>query len=547
MLKKIFKMSKKELPKIVADFLIKISSMIKEFNSTAEFNLVVKSTEDCLLKIYPLGYESLFFKIERFTLTETFKNSKILSETYDTEINEDSYRLIGEEAERNSDIRFQREIKALNLATYLVSWTLEAYLATIRELYLNVIQFDKTTLNLSNLFEIEEDEEELTTEPNHYESKDKILPYSLKQLQVKDFQGVKETGIDEIPVDTQWIFLVGENGFGKTTILQAIFLGLHGALDGSTNLLEDKNSSIQVEYKSLENSVINSVRDNKNPLQHLAAYGPGRLNVQGIKSENEEAQNNSISNNLFNTEGFLFNINAELERAEYKDKKRFKILKQAICTLIPNLSDIKFNQETDQIEYIERELNTDGETITYKPLPFKKLASGFKSIIALAGDMIVRLSKNQPEVKDPSELKGIVIIDEIDLHLHPKLQKQLIGQFSKVFPKIQFIVSTHSPIPLLGAESNSVILKVNRTEATGIKIEKVDIELKNLTPNLVLTSGIFDMEDFVSVQNENIDDVRTEDSMTEMEENDKVAKYLEEFEKSDQHFPDELFIPKTSK
>lgn len=312
-------------------------------------------------------------------------------------------------------------------------------------------------------------------------------------------------------------------------------------------LLDDKNSSVQIEYKSLENSVINSIRDNKNPLTHLAAYGSGRLNVQGIKSENEETQNNSISNNLFNTEGFLFNINAELVRAEYKDKKRFKILKQAICTLIPNLSDIKFNKETDQIEYIERELNADGETITYKPLPFKKLASGFKSIIALAGDMIVRLSKNQPEIKDPSDLKGIVIIDEIDLHLHPKLQKQLIGQFSKVFPKIQFIVSTHSPIPLLGAESNTVILKVNRTKAEGIKIEKVDIELKNLTPNLVLTSGIFDMEDFILVQNEDISEVRTEDSMTEKLENDKVEKYLHEFEKSDNNFPDELFTPKSKK
>jgi predicted ATP-binding protein involved in virulence len=140
-----------------------------------------------------------------------------------------------------------------------------------------------------------------------------------------------------------------------------------------------------------------------------------------------------------------------------------------------------------------------------------------------------------------------VIIDEIDLHLHPKLQKQLVGQFSKVFPKIQFIVSTHSPIPLLGAESNTVILKVSRTEAEGVQIENIKLELKNLTPNLVLTSGIFDMEDFVSVQNEEISEVRTEDSFEEMQKNDMVEKHLQDFEKSASQFPDELFMPKSLK
>ena len=196
-----------------------------------------------------------------------------------------------------------------------------------------------------------------------------MLFRSLKQLKVKDFQGINKEGtsIDDILVDAQWIFLVGENGFGKTTILQSIFLGLNGVFDGTMYLLDDKNSSIQVEYKSLENSVVNSIKDNKNPLIHLAAYGPGRLNLQGVKSENAEDRNNSISYNLFNSDGFLFNINSDLERLEYKDKKRFNLLKRAICTLIPNISTIQLNKETDQIEYIEREINPEDNNITYTP------------------------------------------------------------------------------------------------------------------------------------------------------------------------------------
>ncbi len=535
-------MSKKEIPKIVADVLNEISEIIKQYNSNSFLKLVAKSSDDSLLKIYPKNHESIYFQIDNYSIDDIYKPLDETTSKYSFLINGKSTMVLYSNNEENA-VKYHRQPKKDLIEM------LRQYLKTIDKIYPTIEASKNTTINLSEYFEIEEAEEALIPEPSHYESKEKIFPYSLKQLKVKDFQGINQDGtsIDDIPVDTQWIFLVGENGFGKTTILQSIFLGLNGVFDGTMYLLDDKSSSIQVEYKSLEGSVVNSIKDNKNPLIHLAAYGPGRLNLQGIKSENAEDRNNSVSYNLFNSDGFLFNINADLERLEYKDKKRFNLLKRAICTLIPNISNIQLNKETDQIEYIEREINSEDDNITYTPLPFKKLASGFKSIIALAGDMIVRLSKNQPEVKDPSELKGIVLIDEIDLHLHPKLQKQLIGQFSKVFPKIQFIVSTHSPIPLLGAESNSVILKVNRTKAKGIQIEKVDIDLKNLTPNLVLTSGIFDMEDFISVQNENINEVRTEDSMTEMDENDKVAKYLEEFEKSDANFPDELFLPKTSK
>lgn len=523
-------MKKQEIPKVVADVLKEVSEKVKDFTTETSIKLLAKSSDNFLLKIYPKGNEDLFFQITRFEFIRESLNPKFLIRT-------DDLSLIALKLNKNNTDENSFWVDNENVIAFLLH-----FFNGIKELH-------RSELNLSEFFDLEEDEEEiLPPEPNHFESADKVLPYSLKQLAVKDFQGIKELSVENTPVDTQWIFLVGENGFGKSTVLQAIFLGLNGALDGNTPLLDNKHSSIQIEYKSLEDSFVNSVKDNRNPLVHLAAYGPGRLNLQGVKSENAEDRNNSVSYNLFNSDGFLFNINSELVRWGLKEDKRFGLVKKAICTLIPNLADVRLNSETDQIEYIEQEIGGDGKnTIKYQPLPFQKLASGFKSIIALAGDMIVRLSKNHPNVKDPSELSGIVIIDEIDLHLHPKLQKQLVGQFSKVFPKIQFIVSTHSPIPLLGAASNTVILKVSRTEAEGVKIENIKIDLKNLTPNLVLTSGIFDMEDFVSVQNEDISEVRTEDSFEEMQKNDIVEKRLQEFEKSASQFPDELFMPKSLK
>ncbi len=537
-------MKKQEVPKVVADVLKEISSQIVDFNANFnnQFKLVAKSSKSFLLKIYPIDYEFLFFQIDSYSLRDFNDETESLDVHWGISINKDSYPFIAKQS------RFTLPNSKFIGATGVFEDVFQDYLSTLEYVYKAQKDSENIELDFSEIFNLEYEEEILPSEPNHFESADKVLPYSLKQLAVKDFQGIKELSIDAIPVDSQWIFLVGENGFGKTTVLQSIFLGLNGSFDGNLNLLEDKHSSIQVEYKRLDDSLINNAKTNENRLEHLAAYGPGRLNLQGAKSENVEDRNNTISYNLFNSDGFLFNINAELMRFELREKKRFNLLKKAFCTLIPNIADIRFNQETDQIEYIEQEINADNEDVVkYQPLPFRKLASGFKSIIALAGDMIVRLSKNQPDVKDPSELKGIVIIDEIDLHLHPKLQKQLIGQFSKVFPKIQFIVSTHSPIPLLGAAVNSVILKVTRTQAEGIKIENVKIDLKNLTPNLVLTSGIFDMEDFVSIQNESPSEIRTEDSFAEMEKNDRVEERLKSFEVSNRQFPDELFIPKSQK
>jgi len=543
-------MSGKNIPKIVTELLREVAEYISNHNSNInsiesyESKIVSKTSNEYFLKIFPKKFIDLHLTIIKYyrrerSIEDDYKKDVFF---YEVEINNDSlvscrdwgfdyYRSIKDKSSYS-----QSELKTL----------INRYFNSLPDLIIEKQSLENTNLNLTDLLDLEQDAELINPIANKFVVEEKILPISLKQLAVYNFQGIDHLKVENIKVDSQWVFLVGENGFGKTTILQSIFLGLNGSSDGNINLLESKNAHIQLEYKSKEVSQINNASENKNPLIHLAAYGPGRLNLQGASSENAEDRNSSVSYNLFNSDGFLYNINAELVKWALKDDKRFDLVKKAFCTLIPHLADIRFNKETDQIEYIEQEIGTINDTkVTYQPLPFQKLASGFKSIIALAGDIIIRLSKNQKEAKDPSDLAGIVLIDEIDLHLHPKFQKQLIGSFSKVFPKIQFIVSTHSPIPLLGAAENSMIFKVTRNKADGVQIEEVKIDLKNLTPNLVLTSGIFDMEDFVSVQNEDITQVRTEDSFDEMKHNDEVEKYLKDFEKSDKNFPDELFLSKS--
>jgi hypothetical protein len=149
----------------------------------------------------------------------------------------------------------------------------------------------------------------------------------------------------------------------------------------------------------------------------------------------------------------------------------------------------------------------------------------------MIGDMVIRFYQTQKEVIDPSELKGIVMIDELDVHLHPRWQKQLPTLLSETFPKVQFIVSTHSVIPFLGAPPNSVFLKVKRDSVYGTTVKKLKIDIANLLPNAILTSPLFDMDEITNSHNSNFAAIRTEDNFSEIERRDQRDARLKELAK----------------
>jgi predicted ATP-binding protein involved in virulence len=74
-----------------------------------------------------------------------------------------------------------------------------------------------------------------------------------------------------------------------------------------------------------------------------------------------------------------------------------------------------------------------------------QLSDGERSFIAILGDLIRRLSLANPELDDPLQGHGIVLIDELELHLHPQWQRQIVEKLRSLFPNIQFIATTHSP------------------------------------------------------------------------------------------------------
>jgi AAA ATPase domain len=328
------------------------------------------------------------------------------------------------------------------------------------------------------------------------------LPFALSNLEIFDFQGIKHLIIENIPTNAQWIFLTGENSFGKTSILRAIAKGVLGDEDFVEPL--PQKSRIQVSGYNWNKPFFHTTRHlgvkktNDTHFQ-MATYGISRFRYHNDPDKNPPKTLALFSDDapIINIERILIETHrAKMDGDEQGDMTTFDKLKKVFLSVIPQLSDIRveyFKNEPITTRYQVRYYEKTEDSEIYEPIKRADLAAGYRSILSIIGDMMVRLSAHPDNSLD--DLQGIVLIDEIDAHLHPKYQYELPKLLSVVFPKVQFIVSTHSPIPLLSLPKQMpyVVLTVHRTKEAGITVERLDedVEIRRLNPNALLTSPIF--------------------------------------------------------
>jgi predicted ATP-binding protein involved in virulence len=120
------------------------------------------------------------------------------------------------------------------------------------------------------------------------------------------------------------------------------------------------------------------------------------------------------------------------------------------------------------------------------------LSDGFRSVLALSGDLVWRLINAFPESENPLNEQGVVLIDELDIHLHPTWQREIAGLLRKTFPNIQFIMATHSPLVAAGAGEDAITYRFYRKDdktlidqITNIHTKSVDDILRSDAFNLV--------------------------------------------------------------
>jgi predicted ATP-binding protein involved in virulence len=284
-------------------------------------------------------------------------------------------------------------------------------------------------------------------------------------------------------------------------------------------------------------------QNNGIPVIPFAAYGPSRLIINNRRTRNPINEMGEDRTSplwcLFYPDAILKDINRwiidQLSLSSNSEDQnnaqiRFDNIKQMLISIIPNLYDIREVKQEDGQELLYYEEDLAGNNIE-KGLIFEHLSSGFKSLIAMIGDMMLRLFDQQPELTDPAELAGIVLIDEIDIHLHPQWQKKVPQILNDNFPKIQFIVSTHSPIPLLGTPKKSRIYVVSRRQEDGISVERMDdkVMFSEILPNAILTSPIFGLQDITPVSKDDNRQTRVEDDFSEIHFYDKIEKDIDHY------------------
>jgi hypothetical protein len=113
------------------------------------------------------------------------------------------------------------------------------------------------------------------------------------------------------------------------------------------------------------------------------------------------------------------------------------------------------------------------------------LPDGFRSVLALLADIAAGWHELHPDtgadgVVDPTTIEGIVLVDELDLHLHARLQRMIVPRLRRTLPKMQWIVTTHSPF-IVGSFDRTEIVVLDRAEPGGIR--ELDRQVLAFTAN----------------------------------------------------------------
>jgi len=298
----------------------------------------------------------------------------------------------------------------------------------------------------------------------------KDLPYIisdslgiLKTISVENFYSIKNISLSKLG-NKKEIYIVGENGDGKTLLLQAIAISLVGISQGKVFDLVNKERDFSFLAENIDGVVFQSNAMQGMIYNHFIAYGASRNNFCQIKEDDSGYL--TLFGNEYDLKSPIKWLTG-LYNAQNANAKVIISLDEAIRLLQKLLNrDITIDVSYDKVIFKER-----GSEVS-----FEQLSAGYRGVITIICDMIERFSKKQ-DVNNIKDFKGIVLIDEVELHLHPKWQYSFMNKLRNIFPHIQFIVTTHSATVLLGASKEAVYYQIYKKD--GVVQISEQKEMKN--------------------------------------------------------------------
>jgi len=322
-------------------------------------------------------------------------------------------------------------------------------------------------------------EQDMRKEKNKHITKEEIS--TIDNINIKDFFSIKDLKLENLK-DKKEIYILGENGDGKTLLLQAIAISLKGVQKDGQERFREIQDTFNLGILNSDNTLYTSIEDNI--YKNLFAYGSNRNNNCQIK-EDEVGYLTLFDNSLDLKDPIKWL--QFLDYSENKDEDNIISVSQA-KQLIKDI----LNSD------VEIEINPSEVTFTEKGsiVEFDRLSAGYKGVVTIICDMLVRLSENQPYVTNVKDYQGIVLIDEVELHLHPKWKYNFMKKLRDIFPLIQFIVTTHSPTVILGASKEAVFYKIYKDE--GEVCISNQIKNEGYTNNSLISSPLFDLKSITS-------------------------------------------------
>jgi predicted ATP-binding protein involved in virulence len=331
----------------------------------------------------------------------------------------------------------------------------------------------------------------------------------IKQLQINSFRGFDNLNL-EFNRNQPTVF-IGINGAGKSTILDclAILLSLLTVkIENSQNSplsfneTDIKNGSLSTHNEiaiSYENSqefrwslskvmegeekgnsddfseleaLVKQIRNNSLPV--IVYYPTNRavfeipLRIKNKHSfEPKTALDEALTGGQINFRRFfewfrhredLENENFKYKPAEYPDRQL-----EAVRTAISQLLDGFTNLRIQRLP-LRMTLEKQGKEIV-----IDRLSDGEKCLLAMVGDLARRLAIANPNLDNPLGGRGVVLIDEIELHLHPQWQREIVPKLTGTFPNCQFIITTHSPQVISHLKPESIYILESTSEGIIVK------------------------------------------------------------------------------
>ena len=295
-------------------------------------------------------------------------------------------------------------------------------------------------------------------------SKNSKLSFKIDKLEVKNFKQYKKTF--SIDFSDQVNIIVGQNATGKTTLLQAITLGIlkenildARELDYNNYITKNENKAeIIIGHNNGREKIVKIKKDGREIednyfIPFVLAYGSNFFTKYDLSADKivenilNETIHNKITSSIFKDYIDEFwnplTILNELDRSEHiKAKEKSKIFFETINSFLEEYKLIKENKR-----YFFRKDNDKTE------LFLEDLSEGYRSNVLLITDMLVKILGVG---WTPKTIEGIVLIDEFDKHLHPQWQSKLVDKLTDIFENIQFIMTTHNPMSILGRKADEI-------------------------------------------------------------------------------------------